>query len=200
MNNAYVKIRRYIIGSFISFLGMALVCSLLYPQVFDNYQYGISTFGSVGKTAGLYSICFIATILFMIVITRELQRYAHTLPLRAGLWLNATCMTGILITSVGAYSQWHSTYLIHITFAIALALSQTAVSVWAIRQKGVSFLDYALGCGFILIVMVSILPLVGDIPGLRSYPLREVLAFVCAMSLIGRTVLRIVRSSSKSSE
>ena len=195
MSKAYLRLRCYIIGAHVSFLGMVLVCSLLYSQVFNSYQYGISTFGSVSKTAGLYIIGFIGTILFMILITQKLQGYKRTLPLRAGLWLSASCMTGILITSVGAYSQWRSTYLIHITFAIMLALIQTAVSLWAIRQKGVSFLDYILAGGFITIVIVSILPLVGDIPGLRSYPLREALAFICAMGLIGRVALRTATSA-----
>lgn len=194
MSKAYLRLRRYVIGAYISFLGMALICSLLYPQVFDNYQYGISTFGSVGKTAGLYAAGFVGTILSMILIARELQRYEHMLLLRAGLWLSAAFMTGILVTSVGAYSQWHSTYLVHVAFAFALALSQSIVSLWAIRQKGASLLDYVLASGFILIVVISILPLVGNIPGLRSYPLREALAFVCAMGLIGRVSLRTAKT------
>jgi|GEM_PF-939718 len=186
----HVRLRCYTIGACVSFLGMAGICSLLYPRVFDHYVYGISTFGSVAKTAALYTVGFIGTILCMALIARELQKHEDTMTLRIGLWLGAIFMTGILITSVGAYSQWHSTYLVHVTFASLLALSQTIISVWAIRQKGVSFVDYALAFSFIAIVAVSLLPLVRDIPGFRSYPLREALAFACAMGLIGRAAFR----------
>lgn len=186
------RIKRCIIGGYASFLGMATICSLLYPQVFKHYVYGISTFGSVHKTAGLYTLGFVGTIFCMAVIARELAKFKQASPLRLALWVGIVCMVGILVTSLGAYSQWHSTYLVHVVFASILALSQTIIAIWIIRQKGVAVVDYGLAIGFIIIVVISILPLVGYIPGFRSYPLRETLAFICAMGLIGRASLRIV--------
>lgn len=190
--SSHLRIKRCIIGAYVSFLGMAVSCSLLYPQVFKHYVYGISTFGSVGKTAGLFILGFLGTIICMAVIAKELRKFERTLPLRAALWAGIVFMAGILVTSVGAYSQWHSTYLVHVIFASMLAISQTLITLWVIRQKEVTILDYGLALGFIAIVIISILPLVGHIPGLRSYPLREALAFVCAMGLMGRASLRVV--------
>jgi hypothetical protein len=190
--SSHLRITRCIIGAYASFLGMAATCSLLYPQVFDHYAYGISTFGSVGRTAPFFILGFLGTIICMAVIAKELCKFERALPLRIALWAGIVFMAGILVTSVGAYSQWHSTYLVHVIFASMLAISQTFITLWAVQQKGATVLDYGLALGFIAIVIISILPLVGDIPGFRSYPLREALAFVCAMGLMGRASLRAV--------
>ena len=171
---------------------MAAICSLLYPQVFDHYVYGISTFGSVGRTAIIFTLGFVGTIVCMAMIVSVLRKFERTSPLRIALWAGIVFMAGILVTSLGPYSQWRSTYLVHVIFASVLAVNQTAITLWAIRQKGVTAVDYGLAFGFIAIVIISILPLVGDIPGLRSYPLREALAFACSMGLIARASLRIV--------
>jgi hypothetical protein len=171
---------------------MAIICSLLYPQVFKHYVYGISTFGSVHKTAALYTLGFVGTIFCVAVIARELSKIKRTGLLRLALWAAIVCMTGILATSLGTYSQWHSIYLVHVVFASMLALSQTIIAIWIVRQKGATVVDYGLAISFIIVVAISILPLVGYIPGFRSYPLREALAFICAMGLIGRASLRLV--------
>lgn len=192
MSGARLKIKRSIIGAYASFLGMATICSLIYPQVFKHYVYGISTFGSVSKTAAFFTLGFVGTIICMAVIANELRRFEQTLLLRMALWAGTVLLAGILITSLGAYSQWHSTYLVHVVFASMLAVSQTLIAIWIIQQKGVTAIDYGLAIGFTVIVVISILPLVGDIPGFRSYPLREALAFACAMGLMGRASLRIV--------
>jgi hypothetical protein len=192
MSGARLKVKRCIIGAYASFLGMAAICSLIYPQVFKHYVYGISTFGSVSKTFAFFTLGFVGTIICMTVIANELRRLEQTLLLRMALWAGVVLLAGILVTSLGTDSQWHSTYLVHVVFASMLAISQTLITLWAVRQKEAAIVDYGLAIGFIVIVVISILPLVGHIPGLRSYPLREALAFVCAMGLMGRASLRIV--------
>jgi hypothetical protein len=71
MTAAFIK--RCLLGAGISFLSMAIVCILLYPEIFRHYEYGVSYFGSVSKTFVPYYLGFAATIIFTLLIARQLQ-------------------------------------------------------------------------------------------------------------------------------
>lgn len=188
MNSVRSTIKQYIIGAYASFLGMAAICSLIYPEVFDKYEYGLSTFGSVWPTIPLYYLGFAVTIACLIAIILKLRHLGKsTLFMRYMLGASSIFMAGIAITS---YSQTRGIYLVHVGFAVLLAIVQLILTVWILKQKHIGALDYVLAAGFVAIVVISVLPIVRHIPIIRSFPLRETLAFICALGIIGRAALR----------
>jgi hypothetical protein len=189
MASTHLTIKRSIVGAYICFLGMTVLCTLLYPQIFDNYAYGISSFGSFSETMIPYYLGFAATIVCLVIIALQLGKCGpRAKPLRLGMWIGSILMAGIAATS---YAQDGGAFLAHIIFAILLTLNQFVITLWIVMQKDAETLDYILAFVFGAVVLISILPLVHDIPALRSYPLREILVFICALGLSGRAALRL---------
>lgn len=162
---------------------MATICILLYPEVFQHYEYGVSYFGSVSATSMPYYLGFGVTITLTALVAQRLRPFNKTLS--AFFYAFAGCMAGVAGTS---YS--HTIYAIHWGFAIALTIFILAAIYWLIRQGSLVWLDYLLVMLVVATVVVSALPVVHDIPGVRMYIPRELIVFVCSLWLLGRVALR----------
>jgi hypothetical protein len=184
-------IKRYLIGAGISFMAMAAVCMLIYPEVFQHYEYGVSYFGSVSKTFIPYYLGFALTIMFVGLVALKLRHFNDKTitPLRLAFWTIAICMTGVAITS---YSLGHMVYAIHWAFAIALTLCIVAIAVGLLVQGGLSNADYALITILFITIILSALPLIHHIPYFRVYIPRELIVFSSSLLLLSRATLRRV--------
>ncbi len=189
MSSAHTLIKRSVIAAYCCFLGMVALCSSIFPRVFAYYNYGISTFGSIPKTMVVYYLGFAGTIGCLVVIAQSLRQYGQRARLlRSGFLVAAVCMAGIAGTS---YSQSRAGLVVHWAFALVLAATEIVLLGWSVTQEHANFLDLIPAGIFVGIVIVSLLPVVGHIAGLRSFPLRETLAFVCALWVTGRAALRL---------
>ncbi len=189
MTSAHQIIKRCIIGGYASFLSMAAVCFLLHPQILDNYTYGISYFGSVPITMVPYYLGFAGTIACMLIVAWQLLRFGQrALPLQVGFALGSILMAGVAITS---YSVSDTVFFIHLILCLGLVLNEAVLIFWIVLQKDASGLDYGLALLFAVTVIISVLPLIHDLTIIRSFPLRELIIFVCALGLAGRAALRI---------
>lgn len=178
-------IKRCLVGAGICFLGMAAICMLLYPQVFQHPNYGVSYFGSVRATFIPFYLGFALTIAFTALAAKRLMTLSK--PLSLAFWSFAVCMTGVATTS---YSLNHTVYAIHWGFAIALAICILAATIWLLTHNRLLWLDYALASLVILTLVISALPIVNDIPVVKVYIPRELLVFVCSLWLLGRAALK----------
>lgn len=182
-------IKRSAIGAYTSFLGMTAVCFLLYPEILDNYTYGISYFGSVPLTMIPYYLGFSGTIICLGIIAWQLLRFwPQILPLVVAFWLGTVLMIGVAATS---YSTSDSVFLIHLIICIGLTLNELIIAFWIITRRRADSIDLILGLILATTVLVSVLPVVHDTPILRSFPLRELVVFSSALALTGRAALRV---------
>lgn len=179
-------IKRCLIGAGISFLGMATICVLLYPQVFQHPDYGVSYFGSVHATFIPFYLGFALTITFIVLLAKRLTTLSK--PLSLAFWSFAVCMTGVAATS---YSLNHTVYATHWGFAIALALCILTATIWLMARGRLKGLDYAVVSLIIGAIVISALPVVNDIPIVEFYIPRELLVFVCSLWLLGRSALKL---------
>src|SRR5690349_4757214 len=104
-----MSLKNYLLLAGISFLSMAAVCMLLYPDIFQHYEYGVSYFGSVGITAIPYYLGFALTILFTGLAAKALQSDGRK-QLSLAFWAFTICMVGIATTS---YSINSAVYAVH---------------------------------------------------------------------------------------
>lgn len=185
---ATLFIKRCLISAGISFVGMAAICILLYPQVFQHYEYGVSYFGSVSTTFIPYYLGFGVTIALIALVAGRLRRFNKTLSVL--FYIFAVCMTGVAVTS---YSLNHAIYATHWGFAIALTIFILAAIYWLMRQGGLARLDYVLIALVVVTVVISALPIVHSIPGVRIYIPRELIVFVGSLWLLGRAALKASR-------
>lgn len=179
-------IKRCLLGTGISFLGMAIVCILLYPAVFQHYEYGLSYFGSISITFIPYYLGFTLTIIFTLLVARRLQELSR--PLSVAFYAFALFMTGVAVTS---YSLSRVAYVIHWAFAVALTVCILVAIFWLLKQGNLTSTDYLLITTILVTVLVSALPIVQAIPIVKVYILREMLVFICSLWLLGRAVSRI---------
>ena len=184
-----IFIERCLIGAGISFLGMAAICTLLYPQVFRHPDYGVSYFGSVHLTFIPFYLGFALTIIFTALAAKRLMMLSKTLSL--AFWSFAVCMTGVAATS---YSLNHTVYATHWGFAIALAICILTATIWLIVRGRLKGLDYAVAGLIIVTIVVSALPVVNDIPIVEFYIPRELLVFICSLWLLGHAALKLPAS------
>ena len=158
---------------------------LLHPQIFQHYDYGVSAFGSVPVTSIPYYFGFGITIFLTALTARRLQ--SANRPLSVFFFAFAACMMGVAITS---YSASDAVYAVHYGFVIALTICILAAIGWLVKQGGLTWLDYILMGLIIVTVVVSALPIVHSIPGVRVYIPRELTIFVCSLWLLGRSALK----------
>lgn len=158
---------------------------LLYPKIFQHYEYGVSYFGSVSTTLIPYYLGFGLTITFVVLIARRLQPIRK--PLSLAFYAFAFFMAGVAITS---YSLNHTVYATHWGFAIALTVCILATIFWLIRQGGLALIDYVLVALIIVTVVISSLPVIHDIPVVKVYIPRELLVFTSSLWLLGRAALK----------
>lgn len=184
-------IKRCLIGAGISFLSMATLCMLLYPEIFQHYEYGVSYFGSVSPTFIPYYLGFVITIVFTLMIARRLHSISN--PLSATFYALAICMAGVMLTS---YSLDSAIYTVHWAFAIALTGSILIAIFWLVRQGGLARIDYVLIALVVVTVIISALPIIHDIPIVKVYIPRELLVFVCSLWLLGRAAFKISTAAS----
>lgn len=174
-------IKRCLVGAGVSFLSMAAVCMLLYPEIFQHYEYGLSYFGSVPITFIPYYLGFGTTIILTVLVGWRLRSCAKTLS--AFFYTFAICMTGVAATSC---SLNHAVYTIHWGFAIALTVCILATIYWLVKQGGLSRVDYVLIVVVITVIAISALPAVNNIPVVKVYILRELVVFAGSLWLLGR--------------
>jgi len=187
MNSMHATIKRCLIGAYASFLVATAICFLLYPSILDHCNYGISYFGSVRVTMLPYYLGLVGTIMCLVVIARQLHTIGRSAqPFSLGFWGAAILLGGVAATS---YSVSHSVFVVHMVFDIVLILNQLAVTTWMLLYTKVAVLDYVLTSVLVVTVIISILPLIHHLPVIRSFPLREVVIFVCALALMGRPAL-----------
>lgn len=179
-------IKRCLVGAGLSFLGMATICMLIYPQVFQHLDYGVSYFGSIRTTFIPFYLGFALTITFTALVAKRLMTLSK--PLSLAFWSFAVCMTGVAVTS---YSLNHTVYATHWGFAIALAICILTATIWLITQERLMRLDYVLAGLVIVTIFISALPVVNDIPIVKVYIPRELLVFICSLWLLGRASLRL---------
>lgn len=180
------KLKQYFIGAGASFLIMAAACILLLPEIFEHHEYGVSYFGSVSSTSIPYYVGFAVTITFVVLIARELQQASK--PLSRIFWAVAVCMAGVAATS---YSLNDTVYAIHWIFAITLTVCILAAIVSVVKQGGLTVLDYVLISLVVATVIISSLPVVNNIPGVKFYVPRELIVFICSLWLLGRAALNV---------
>ncbi|HTE22102.1 MAG TPA: hypothetical protein VK674_03600 [Candidatus Limnocylindria bacterium] len=183
--SASLFVKRCLIGAGISFVGTAAICILLYPEVFQHYEYGVSYFGSVSSTYIPYYFGFGITIILTALIGWRLRLIKKSLSMF--FYAFAACMTGVAVTS---YSLNHTVYATHWGFAIALTICILATIWWLIKQGGLARFDYILIVLIVTTVIISALPIVHSIPGVRVYIPRELIVFVCSLWLLGRAALK----------
>jgi len=182
-------IKRCIIGAYASFMGMTAICFLLYPEILDNYTYGISYFGSVPLTMIPYYLGFSGTIICLGVIAWQLLRFwPKVLPLVTAFWLGTAFMIGVAATS---YSTSDSVFLVHLVICIGLTLNELIIAAWVITRRDTEMFDIFLALVLVITVLVSALPVVHNMAILRSFPLRELIVFSSALALTGRAALRV---------
>jgi len=172
------------IGTAISFLAMLGICVAIHPEVFHYYGYGISEFGAIHSTLIPFFCGFAATVIFLIVIALKLRQTNKILS--AVFLLAALCLAGIAITS---YPFNRLTYDLHWCFVSLLALVIVSGIVWRLRRGQVSLVDYVLALVFIATTIISILPIVRDIPIFRDFILRELICFVSSFWFLYRATL-----------
>lgn len=181
--------RSCLIGAGISFLTMAIVCTLLYPEIFQHYEYGVSYFGSVSTTFIPYYLGFGLTITFVVLIARCL--WSISKPLSIAFYAFAFCMAGVAITS---YSLNDTVYAIHWAFAIALTVCILTTIFWLLKQGGLGLIDYILICLIVITVAISSLPVIHNVPVVKVYIPRELLVFACSLWLLGRAALKVSKT------
>lgn len=178
-------IKRCLIGAGISFLSMATICMLLYPEIFQYPEYGVSYFGSVSATVVPYYLGFGLTIAFVVLIAGRLQSISR--PLSIAFYAFAVCMTGVAATS---YSLNHGVYATHWAFAIALTICILATIFWLVREDGMGLIDHILIVLVVATVIISALPVVNSIPIVKIYIPRELIVFAGSLWLLGRAALK----------
>ena len=172
---------------------MAAFCILLYPQVFEHLNYGVSYFGSVRTTFIPFYLGFSLTITFTVLLAKRLA--ALSKPLSLAFWSFAICMTGVAASS---YSLNHTVYVTHWGFAIALAICILTATIWLLTCRRLVRLDYALAGLLIVTIVVSALPVINDLPIVKFYIPRELLVFICSLWLLGRASLKLPAPSEES--
>lgn len=183
-------IKHNLYGVGVSFFAMVAVCIALYPQVFRNYEYGVSEFGAIHRTLIPFFLGFAATVFFL-VRTALLLRTKDRLLSWSFLWA-ALCMSGIAVTSYPIDRAW---YDLHWFFVIMLTLGILVTMVLLIRRHSVERLDYLLMALFLATTVISILPVVHDIPGVREFIPRELLGFISSFLVLGRGAINARGSS-----
>jgi len=183
---SYSFIKRCLIGAGISFWSMATICILLYPEVFQHYEYGVSYFGSVSATTIPYYLGFALTITFTLLVACRLWRISQ--PLSTAFWSLAVCMSGVAITS---YSLNDMVYAIHWAFAIALTICILVTAFWLVKQGKLAWVDYLLIGLIFATVVISALPVIHHIPVIKIYIPRELLVFTSSLWLLGRAALKV---------
>lgn len=180
-------IRHYFFGAAICFLGMVGICVLVHPDVFRYYGYGVSEFGTIHDTLIPFFVGFAGTAFFLTLIALSLRpanKFLSTIFL-----LVAATLCGIAITS---YPFNRFTYQLHWCFVILLTLVISTEMARQLRIAAMATTDYVLVVIFFATTIVSILPIVRDIPIFRDFILRELLAFVSSFWFLGRAALRQV--------
>ena len=184
-------IKRNLYGAALSFLAMVAVCIALYPQVFRNYEFGISEFGAVHRTLIPFFLGFAATVFFLVQIALLLRTKDRLLGW-SFLWV-ALCMSGIAVTSYPIDRVW---YDLHWFFVIMLTLGIVVTMVLLVKRRNVEWLDYLFMALFLIATVISILPIVHGIPGVREFIPRELLGFVSSFWVLARAALRVSTYSS----
>lgn len=194
MQTAYATIRRGLVGSYVSFLTTIGLCTLLYPHIFDHYNYGISYFGAVTTTMIPYYLGLAVTIACLVIIAKQLRQFGQAVkPLQLAFWGAAIILFGVAVTS---FSTSRGVFIAHAVLDVALVLNQLVITVWILAQKHSTTLDYILAVVLVGTVVISALPIIHHLPVIRSFPLREVIVFVCALALMGRAALRVAKTPS----
>ncbi len=179
------NIKPNLYGVAVSFLAMVAICIALYPQIFHNYEYGISEFGAVHRTLIPFFLGFAATVFFLVRVALLLR--ATDQLLSRSFWWVAVCMGGIAVTSYPVDRIW---YDLHWFFVGMLTLGISLTMAMLIKRHKVTQLDYLFIALFAAITVISILPVVHDIPGVREFIPRELIGFVCSFWMLGRGVAR----------
>lgn len=185
-------IKYCLVGAGVSFLAMAAICMMIYPEVFRHYDYGISYFGSVPSTLIPYYVGFTLTVTFVVLVAKRLWRIDR--PLSGAFWAIAIFMVCVAASS---YTLSGFMYALHWVFAALLVACILVTIFWLVWRSGLSWLDYALASLVVCTVVISGLQVVHNIPIARAYIPRELLVFVCSLWLFGRTALGSIAKQTK---
>lgn len=174
---------------------MCVVPMLLRPEFFRHPHWGLSYFGARRITLLPYYTGFA-------VVLACLARITYQLRLLHGRWrfvywaflVSTVLSAGIAVTTcmVGPFLFWS-----HILICLALLLWVLGVEIWALRQPGNNWIDYA---GFGLVVSGAvIINLSADwMNVLGLYPWGEIVLFVGSFVCLGRAALRAIAAQANS--
>jgi len=188
MSAAYRRVRAYLITACLVFMGSSIVCMLIRPDLFDHPDYGISFFGSIRATLVPYTLGLLTVVYCLWATAGELKAYQHARGLRTGYLFGAACLLGITLTpmALNTFVWWT-----HIAISFILLVSQVAVTVWVLRQKHTTWIDYLIGAVFFGSGIATVLS--GTWPGILGvYAIGELIVFNSSILLLGRAALHII--------
>ncbi len=172
-------------------MASCVVCILIRPDLFDHPDYGISFFGSIRNTLVPYTLGLLTVVYCLWRIAQVLVAYPRGRVVRIGYLFGAACLLGITLTPMALHPVvWWT----HIAISLVLLISQIAVVVWILRQKGLSWIDYLAGAAFFISGIAMVLS--GTWPGILGvYALGELAVFNSNIVLLGRAALRVIHSA-----
>ena len=188
MSEAYRRVRLYLITAWVTFMGSAVICMLIRPDLFDHPDYGLSFFGSIRATLVPYVIGLLTVAVCLWLIAKERTGYKKARLLRIGYLFGAGCLAGIILTPMALHPVvWWT----HIGVSLVLLVSQNVVTVWVLRQKDANWIDYLTGAVFFMSGIAMVLS--GTWPGILGvYAIGELFVFSSSIVLLGRAALRVV--------
>lgn len=183
LTNLYT-IRNCLTGAVSTFLIMVLVCIMIFPQVFEHANYGISHFGTEHTTLLPYYFGFSLTIMFTLLLAFKIKNQRPQLSTR--FMLIAMFMSGTAATS---YYFNHTVYITHWVFSILLMLTIVATALLQLTRNNYTGVDRFILYLLVADIIVSLYPGINQIAGLKYFIPRETLMFMCSFWLMGRAVL-----------
>lgn len=183
------RLKRDLIIAYLAFSGMAIICFIVKPDIFDHPDYGLSYYADKWPT-GLFFNTAIAVMAVCLWRTAGLlKQHDGARAPRFGFLTGALCLVGILLTPMGVNDiLWWS----HVWIGLALGVAQTIAVAWVLQSTRPKGPDYMLTLLFLMGVAMTVLS-TPWIDVLGVYVWGEILIFNANILLLGRAALRTVR-------